>query len=242
MLPILRPDVFLAQSRRWISLFKASGSQVIDFPNWVSEQKFQLRDPSAALTLRKKHGLPLQGQLVLHIGPVKPNRNLECLIAVQKSNRYQVVVIGSESLSQEGAHRDRLEAAGILVRIGYVKDIQEVYQACDFYALTAKAMPAACFPRHRHAIGVIDFPVSILEAMACGLRVVTTRHDALEYFLGQPAGLRYFDGCGSDCLRALDELVDEPADTRSVATRFALDNAVNILDKVYQSLGRRAQV
>lgn len=241
LLRAVRPDVYLAQSRRWVALFRDAGSQVLDFPNWVSVDKFRLGDPSAKPALREKYGLPKTDPLVLHVGHVKPNRNLECLIPVQNSSRYRVVIIGSQSLSENGPCLGRLRAAGILVISGYVPAIQEVYQACDFYALTARALPPDRFPGNRHSLGVIDFPLSILEAMASGTRVVTTRHDALQYFLGQPPGLRYFDGSGEDCLRALDEVATHPANTRAVAERFSLESAVGLLDSVYQqSRSRRA--
>ena len=233
----VRPDVFLAQSRRWVELFQRAGSEIVDFPNWIQADKFRLATTTDPVALRRKHGLPLDRRLVLHVGHVKPSRNLECLIPAQQSGRFQTVVIGSQSLSEGGAYQAEMERAGLLLKIGYVPDIQEIYQACDFYAFTAKAMPLGRFPVDRNSIGVIDFPLTILESLACGLRVVSTRHDGAEHFLGQPPGLRFFDGTGSDCLRALDELAAQPqVDTRTLALAYNLDRALDHLDEIYQRL------
>lgn len=236
LLRLVRPDIFLAQSRRWVESFRQAGSEIVDFPNWIRPEKFRPRSVTKE-ELRRKHGLPLDRELVLHVGHIKPNRNLECLIPAQQSGRFQCVVIGSQSLSEGGGYQAEMERAGLLIRVGYVPDIQEIYQACDHYVFTAKAMPLDRFPETRHSIGVIDFPLTILESMACGLKVAATRHDAVEHFLGQPPGLRFFDGSGPDCLRALDELVAEPpVDTRVVALAYSLDRTLDQLDRLYARL------
>jgi glycosyltransferase involved in cell wall biosynthesis len=235
-LPLVRPTVFLGQSRRWVDLFAKAGSRVIDFPNWTRLERFQKPNPFSKQELRQKYGLPAEGNLIFHVGHIKPNRNLECLIPAQQSGRYKAVVLGSETLSEKGACRDHLEKSGVLIKTMFAPEIQEFYKACDFYVFTAKAMPANQFPETRHSIGVIDFPLSILEALASGLPVASTRHDAVEHFLGKRKSLRFFNGSGEGCLATLDELANQPLEQETNLEQFSLENRLNHLDSIYKEL------
>jgi len=197
----------------------------------VSEQKKR--------ALRGAYGLPEGRPIVLHVGHVRANRNLDCLLDAQRSGRYQVVVIGSPSQSEPGELRKRLEGGGCIVRTDFLPNVEEMYQAADAYVFTVKPVAPAEYPRRYQEVGVIDFPLSILEAMANGLPVVTTRHDAVDYFLGDVSGLRYFDGTGLDCLQQLDALHGQPVATRKAAERFDLIHVMTQLSAFYAEVGKR---
>jgi glycosyltransferase involved in cell wall biosynthesis len=167
---------------------------------------------------------------------VKDNRNLDSLIEVQRTGRYQVWIVGSESESRPEPWRTRLEAAGCRVHTQFVLRIQEVYQAAEIYVFTVKALPSDQFPRHYHEIGAVDLPLSILEAMGCGLPVVSTRQDAVEHFLGGVPGLLFFDGTGPDCVLQLDALQRQPIATRPAAERFDLVRMTDQLGAFYQQV------
>ncbi len=139
-----------------------------------------------------------------------------------------------------GAHR--LEEAGCRIYTEYLPAIEETYQAADFYAFTVKAIPPNRFPRRYREIGVIDLPLSVLEAMACGLRIVSTRHDALEHFLGVTPGVRFFDGTGVDCLHQLDLLCAESATTRTTAEEFDLHRIFDRLAAFHTQVATEAGV
>lgn len=233
LLPVIAPDFYLAQARRWQKLFAAAGSRTTDFPNGVDTGRFAPVTAERKVSLKKSWVLPLEKPVVLHVGHVKENRNLDCLIDVQQSGRYQVLIVGSESESGPGPWRARLEEAGCRVHTRFVPAIEEVYQAADIYAFTVRGLAANQFPTSYHQVGVIDLPLSILEAMACGLPVVSTRHDAVEYFCGEVPGLRFFDGSGGDCLRQLHESQGAPVATRPAAQRFDLPRVMEQLAALY---------
>jgi glycosyltransferase involved in cell wall biosynthesis len=236
LLPLVAPDFYLAQARHWESLFANAGCRTFDFPNGVDTKRFCPVNPARKLELKARWGLPLDKPIALHVGHVKMNRNLESLIAVQQSGRFQVLIVGSESESQTGPWHTRLENAGCRLHTQFVPTIEEVYQAADAYVFTVKAPAAGAFPKSYHEVGVIDLPLSIFEAMACGLPVVSTKHDALEYFIGGVPGLRFFDGTGPDCLVQLDSLSGRPSETRKTAERFDLARVMSQLAKFYAQI------
>jgi glycosyltransferase involved in cell wall biosynthesis len=226
---LFAPQVFLAQARRWQRLLARAGATTIDFPNWTDFARFHPVAPGQRAELRASFGLPLDRPVLLHVGHVKANRNLSALIAAQRCGRYQVWVVGSESESQPGPWRHELELAGVRVDSRFFPEIERVYQAADVYVFTVRAIPSGEFPHGYNEVGVIDMPLSVLEARACGLPVLSTRHDALEHFLASDRAVHWFDGSGDDCLARLDSMrsgaatfdrLDDGFDRRHLAARL----------------------
>lgn len=240
LMRLIAPDYYLAQARRWQRLFAAAGTHTMDLPNGVDTCRFQPILPGKSRELKARWGLLADKPVILHVGHIRENRNLESLTEVQLSGRYQVWIVGSESQSEPGLTHDRLVKAGCLIHTKYVSAIEEVYQAADAYVFTVKAVAVGSYPKHYQEVGVIDFPLSVLEAMAANLPLVTTRHDAIEYFIGQPQGVSYFDGSGADLMRKLDRVFTKPQlATRPVAQNFELSRVMAQLDSFYGYVAQR---
>jgi glycosyltransferase involved in cell wall biosynthesis len=233
------PDVFLAQARRWERLFAAAGSRTIDWPNGVDTQRFAPVSAESRRALQSRLGFARDRPVLLHVGHVRENRNLACLADIQLAGRYQVWVVGSQSLSEPGPAHQGLVAAGCRVTTEYMPRIEEAYQAAAAYVLTVQPTPDGTYPRHYNEVGAIDFPLSVLEAMACNLPVVATRHDAIAHFLGDTPGLAYFDGTGSDALRQLERLAGRPCETRAKAQEFDAAPVMASLEAVYRTVVTR---
>jgi glycosyltransferase involved in cell wall biosynthesis len=63
----------------------------------------------------------------------------------------------------------------------YTDDIHEIYQAADLYFFPVSIRT-----------GALEFPLSVIEACACGLPVLTTRFGALTEILEDGGGLEWF--------------------------------------------------
>lgn len=232
LLRYLKPDIYLAQSRTWANVFSRAGSRVVDLPNVVDTDRFSLVSADRKRALKQHWRLPLDKPVVLHVGHVRQNRNLDTLIDVQRTGLYQVWIVGSETNSQTGQCRNTLQEAGCLLHTRFVPEIQSVYQAADVYVFTVRPSPPGTF----RPVGVIDFPLSILEALACGLPVLTTRHDALDYFLGHVPEIQWFDGSSNGCVQSLKSIRGEPSKFRAVAEEYSVSRFTARLQSLYANV------
>jgi glycosyltransferase involved in cell wall biosynthesis len=139
-----------------------------------------LQDPLRKRMLRTKYGIPHNHYVISHMGHINEGRNLESLIPMQSGERY-VLVIESSSTPKDAAGpvrlREKLEAAGIRIMNKYLDNIEEIYQLSDLYV----------FPVTEKT-GSIGLPLSILEARACGIPVLTTEFGGIRNMLGDDYG------------------------------------------------------
>lgn len=141
-----------------------------------------LNDEKTAL--RKKYGLPLDAYIISHMGHLNEGRNLRALIPLQNEGN-QVVIVSSSSTPEDaldkGSLKEYLIKSGILILDIYLENIEEIYQLSDLYI----------FPvvRKNSSIGM---PLSVLEARACGIPVLSTNYGSLNHFLGNDHnGIKY---------------------------------------------------
>ncbi len=125
--------------------------------------------------LRKKYNLPLDAFIVSHMGHLNEGRNLKTLIPLQKEG-MQVVIVGSSSTPKDAkgelSLKEELLNSGIIVIDRFIENIEEIYQLSDIYIFPVKGENSS-----------IGMPLSILEARACGIPVITTNYGSVEYFL-----------------------------------------------------------
>jgi glycosyltransferase involved in cell wall biosynthesis len=180
----LAPTRVFAQSTRWIQRFESAGASVRRLPNGVNTDKFDPACPPDALTaLRAELGLTGNRRVALHIGPLNRNRNFELLIRLQLETDWQVLVVGSTTAPFVPEVAQALADAGVCVARRYFPDINLVYGLADVYV----------FPVVDEG-GSIEFPLTVLEAMACNRPVASTRFLALPEYLQEGPAFRYFNG------------------------------------------------
>jgi len=142
-----------------LSQLRALGCDARFLPSGVDLARFRPVLPEEKAHLRRSYGLPAEDYLVLHVGHLKRSRNIGVFSQIRDQARAVLVVGRSEGY--DAALRQRLQAEGVIVIDTYLKDVEEIYQACDCYLFPVEAPGQA-----------IDIPLSVLEAMACNLTVI----------------------------------------------------------------------
>lgn len=163
----IRPHLILTQSLAMTGLLRGLGCTVVHVPPAVDATRFTPASDGRRRALRQQLSLPTESYIVLHVGHINANRNVQVLARVQQAGG-QAVLVGSTSTPQDDGLARDLQAAGVIVVRHYVRKIEEYYQAADCYLFPVVS-----------STGAISVPLSVLEAMACNLPIVTTPYGDL---------------------------------------------------------------
>jgi glycosyltransferase involved in cell wall biosynthesis len=198
----LRPDLLLTPSPSLLERARGSGFRAEYLELGADLERFVPVPRDRKLALRAQYGLP-SNQIVLHVGHARRGRRLEW-IGDLNAGVTTVVVVG-RSLGGDPAVVASIRAAGARVIDEFVPAIHELYQLADVYAFPVADEQAA-----------IGAPLSVLEAMACNLPVVTTRFAALPQMFREGGGLFFADDETEfrRRVRAALRLVDDDVATR----------------------------
>ncbi len=176
----LRPDLLLLLGESDKEFFLKKKIKVKVLPPAVDNARFCSATGKEKEKIRAEYNIPPDKKIVLHVGHIRQTRNVECFIDVQKIENVQAVIVGSTSTPQNGYLKDKLIGAGVRVIDEFIPDISKIYKMSDIYV----------FPVPNG--GAIDMPLSVLEALACNLFVITTRFGGLVDYFKEDYGFRYF--------------------------------------------------
>jgi len=182
LMPRLQPDLVLVQAERTRVSLSFLDGEIGFFPPGIDTERFRPGPVGRRLELRRLYGLKPEDYVLLHVGHLNRGRNIQALCDLQRVPGNQVLVVGSTSTPQDSLLVQELRDAGLRVISDYVSDIVEIYQLADCY-LFPVVEESRC----------IDVPLSVLEAMACDLPVVTTRYGGLPLLFSAGAGFCYMD-------------------------------------------------
>lgn len=162
--------------------------------------------------LREKYGIAKDARVALHVGHVKKCRNIAVLKQLTDKG-WQVVVVGSTSMAYEEDIATELKTYGIIIRGEFNPHIEELYQLADLYVFPVRNEDEA-----------IDFPLSVLEAMACELPVISTRFGALPDNFEETSSFGYLDKDENLCLMAEKYYGVDASDNRKIImNKFSWD-------------------
>jgi len=231
----LKPDLVLTQALRWETLFRSRGIKTFPLMNGVDLQQFKPVDDKKKVELRKKYGIPNEKLILLHVGHIKENRNLEIFLTISQINKnIQCVIVGGTSLSIDSNLKQQLTSKGCMVISEYIENIQEVYQLADCYVFCVRDRPETEFPRSYREIGVIDTPLSVLEAMACNQPVITTRVGSLPQLFEERDGFFFYDGSVDDLLQKVETVKkNSQVKTREMVAPYDWSKVIAQLEDIY---------
>lgn len=216
VLSLFQPDLVLTQSERTRLYARALGCRTAVLPPAVDLDRFRPAAPEEKCALREKHGLPRDAFLALHVGHAKAGRNVDVLARLRP--HAEPVFVAGSSTGVDGEIVQNLRAAGVRVIDHYVDAIEEIYRASDCYV----------FPV-RSAEDAIEMPLSVLEAMASNLPVVSTRFGGLPDLFQDGPGLRFVSN--EQQLIASVQARDwmQPCETRAMVEPYSWSNTARTL-------------
>lgn len=176
---LARPDILLTQAEDTEILFQRWGIRTHFVPNGVATDRFRPADVAARRDLRRRYGVPQERTVILHVGHLKRERNVLLLRNLQGVGT-QVIVVGSTATNADTGLRADLEDAGVLVWNQHFPQIEEIYQLADIYVFPTLS--------RTHCI---ETPLSVLEAAACDLAIVSTRFGALPRIFSESSNFTF---------------------------------------------------
>ena len=134
-----------------------SGCKKILFSVGIKAEKFAPVSAEQQMMLKQKYGFDPSKPLVIHVGHCSKGRGLEDFAKIHTAQR---MVVASGMFEDENVIRI-LNEARVKIHKGYLENVEEVYQMADAYL----------FPT-RSAEFVISIPLSVMEALSCGVPVI----------------------------------------------------------------------
>jgi glycosyltransferase involved in cell wall biosynthesis len=242
-----RCDRFVAVSSAIEEELRVQGVQpesIERIPNGVDVSRFSPVDPEQKESLRDRLQIPRAARTAIFTGRLVSYKGLPLLLQVweeiqRRHSSARLLLVGSGGLDVDNcemALRSYVESKGLQQSVhfaGAVENVDEYLQASDVFV----------FPTEQEAFGI-----SVVEAMACGLPVISTPVGGLaDIVTGGENGVCVAVGSYDQLLSALDSLLSDPtlADAlgregrRAAEERFALeavlDRSVDLFESALRS-------
>lgn len=181
LLPKLKPDFVFGQSQVILEKMKNLGVASEFLASGVDISKFNpLSSADEKEALRRRYGIGTNKFVITHIGHIRHPRRVEFLKYL-KDQENEIIIVGSPSFLDKQIAKE-LTNQGIKIFTQYIENIEHIYQASDCYIFPVPVTSVAA------SIGV---PLSILEAMACNLPIVTTKYGGLPDLFEEGDGFMY---------------------------------------------------
>ena len=138
-------------------LSKITKTKIEYLTNGVDTNLFEPVTQQQKISLRKKYNLPLDKKIVLFVGRFVEKKGIDLLIKA-KTPDFDIVLVGEGKLPKE-----TYSANGVFIFDFLPQNkLKEIYQMCDVFVLPSTGE---------------GFPLSLQEAMASGLPIITTKDD-----------------------------------------------------------------
>lgn len=191
--------------------------RILYLKSGVDTEKFVPENEEEHNNLKLKYGFNKQDKVILHVGHLKKDRNIDKLIDI--ADKYKVLLVTSTFTKGE-VDKDLmgrlLNCPNITIIDEYIPNIEELYKLCDLYF----------FPVTKSG-NCIDVPLSCLEAAACNKPVLTTDFGEMKEFKGK-SGFFFIDSFEKDALNSkIDNILSCcEFDTRSQVLEYDFNSSV----------------
>jgi glycosyltransferase involved in cell wall biosynthesis len=239
-----KADAFSAISPEIAAEWVSSGiptDKIHLIPNGVNTKRFFPVEATRKITLRTKLNLPQDATLAIYTGRLVSYKGLPLLLKVwndirRKHMNVLLILAGTGGLdihNCEAELRTYVKTEGLEDQVlftGVVRNVHEYLQASDLFT----------FPTENEAFGA-----SLLEAMACGLPVVTTPVGAIKTFVTDGnTGFLIQPGNAGQLFRVLDVMLGEraiafrlgEAARRTVQERYSAESITKKYLSLFQGL------
>jgi len=180
ILQMVRPDLLFLQSRAAEAFYRKQNFKTAYLRSGIDLKRFYPVSERQKLDLRSKWGFPQEKKILLHVGHINENRGLHDLFEIAPNSAH-ILIVGSTSTVQDERLKNALILRGATVVDDYVESIEEIYQMADLYVFPTRIYSAA-----------MEFPLSVLEAMACGLPILTVPYGGLVDYFEQNQCFQYY--------------------------------------------------
>jgi glycosyltransferase involved in cell wall biosynthesis len=197
-------------------------SRITFLPNGVDPERFCPPSPDEKLALRHSHGLPVDKVLALFVGRFVPKKGFEKLFQLRRTENLELVFVGGVAPTNHA--RPDQHFLGVLGR----DRMPDVYKLCDVFILPSEGE---------------GFPLTVQEAMSCGLSVIMTDDPAYELYQLDTAFVQLVEP-SIDALTSVLQVVAADAELRQAmanysrlyATKnFCLADNLEALARIYRS-------
>lgn len=226
-------------ARDMMSLYGLPREKVVVIPNGVSDDFRPVPDPAALLELRRRFMIPTE-RFILFVGGADPRKNHQTLL---KACARRSALLKDHSLVLVG---------DAVHRFGDMRQTTRVYGLEDRTVCPGRLPIEALRLLYAHAAAFVfpsiyeGFGMPVLEAMACGAPVVTSRTTALPEVAGDAALLvdpEDADAIGEAIVRVVeDQALRDRLKAKGFARvkLFTWERAARSTLAVYRAVGREA--
>lgn len=175
-------DLVFTQATKWEKVFTRHRINTVFLPNPIKIEKF-CKSKINKNELKIKYNLPLDKKIILHVGHIKTNRNMDFFLHILPTVQtlgYEILIVNSTSFKKDIKLINELKSAGIMVIDKYIENLEEIYSISDYYVFPVNGLEKDYQPTNLNEIGVIDMPLTILEALSIGLPVLSTEIDSID--------------------------------------------------------------
>ena len=191
-----RPDIVLAAGPGAMRQAERLGIPSTRVSPGVDLARFRPASAEQRAQLRQRAGIDPRAFVVLHVGHMKESRNIGVIEQLAKLASVACVVVGSTSTMADTRLTGRLRAAGVTVMTHHEDRIEFAYRLADAYLFPVIS-----------PLDAIETPLSVLEAAACDLAIVSTPFGGLPDLLGKGEGGVKWAGTSGEMVEVVRGLV-----------------------------------